>query len=225
MGARADEKSAEQEGARVRQKYFDSQVGETIAGMAEKRRLLGTEARRRHASGMFQSYIAKKDGPEDFISLLDFVSMYFPHLPRSAVKKACEKYAPLRPPVVKKAKTLKDVEGAKDEIKDMFAGLDSDKDGLVRMRSLEPKILDLGISKADIEEWMQELPPVLCRKQAGGLQDEVAISRMKSKLTLQDMECLLAPVHLVSPKKRGSLKEIKEQIRFCTEVARDAIYG
>merc|ERR1711988_1801080 len=128
---RADEKSAEQEAARIKERYFDQQVGGTIAAMAEKRRLLGSEARRRHARGMFHSVTSKKSTHEQHITLLDWVSMFFPHLPRSAVKKACDKYAPEQPPTVVKKKTLNDINGAKEEIGDMFLGLDADRDGLV----------------------------------------------------------------------------------------------
>lgn len=220
---RADEKSAEQEAARIKERYFDQQVGGTIAAMAEKRRLLGSEARRRHARGMFHSVTSKKSTHEQHITLLDWVSMFFPHLPRSAVKKACDKYAPEQPPTVVKKKTLNDINGAKEEIGDMFLGLDADRDGLVRIKSLEPRMLSLGISKTDIQDWLGDLPPVLCRKKAGTLH-EPSMSRVKSKLTLQDMECLLGPVYL-TPNKSSNLKDIQKQIEFSTDVACDAIYG
>merc|ERR1712100_167492 len=121
-----------------------------------------------HAHAMFESFTSKKAPSEtmQYITLVDFMSMFFPHLPRGAVKKAVAHYEKPPPPPPKKMQ-LQDLPEAKEEIKEMFDGLDSDKDGLVRVSSLKPLMADLGISEKDLADWMTELPPVLHRPQGG----------------------------------------------------------
>merc|ERR1711907_880192 len=97
--------------------------------------------------------------------------------------------------------------------KEMFDGLDTDKDGLVRVSSLKPLMANLGISDQDLASWMTDLPPVLHRPQGGvasefglmtGLQRKLI--RQKSKLDLDDMERLMAPVYLPPhPRPRAAM--------------------
>lgn len=224
--AKADVRKAEQEGDRVKAKFFDEVVGDTIGEMAERSYLKGAHAQRRHAAGMFQAIMRKKTAScsTQVLSLLDFLVLYFPHLPRSAVKRAYDKYTKPPPPPPKR-KTLGDVDGAKEEIAQMFRGLDRDQDGLVRMRSLKPLMSQLGISEQDTDDWLAELPPPLHRAQAGlnALKDP-QMSRKKSKLTIQDLECLLEPVFVQSPKKMTK-EDIAKQIELNHDIAMDVMYG
>jgi len=218
---RADEKTAEEHGERARQRYFDQTVGETMAAKVEKSHMDGDKARRVHACSMFQACTCKRQ--EAQISLLDFVAMYFPHLSRSAVKHAIDKHTKKAPAPPKK-KTLDDVDGAKEEILAMFQGLDSDRDGLVRMRSLRPKLQELGISEADLDEWVAELPPALVRAQ-GELKEGSSLQRNKSKLNLEDMQCLLTPVFMPATPSQENLHKIKQQIELNADLALDVIYA
>lgn len=221
--SRADQTRANDEKERVKKRYFDSGIGDTVAALAEHRYLHGAHAQRQHASAMFLTMVAKKPEEEMHqISLEEFVHMYFPHLSRAAVKKACDKYQKKPPP--QKRKTLADVKGALEEVQAVFAGLDSDNDGLVRVRSLEPLMMKLGISERDVEDWLKELPPVLLRA-TGELKEGASISRMKSTLNIQDMERLLEPVLLPASPKKLSKKEIDRKIEYQKELALDVMYG
>lgn len=220
--ARADEAQGEREAERVSERYFDKSAGATIGALAAEQRVNGVKAHRRHGSAMFHSAVAKSGRGADDISLADFVAMYFPHLPRSAVVKCVKKYTE-KPPPPKKTKTLEDVEGGKEEIEQIFKGLDTNNDGLVRVRSLEPLMCKLGISESDVNDWLSELPPRLHRAR-GELREGASLSRMRSTLHLQDMEKLLAPTILLSPRQL-SYDDMKKQLEFNADVALDVLYG
>jgi len=222
--SRADKKKAEDERLRIKSRFHDEGVGDSVGAMAEEHYLRGAHSQRQHAAAMFQAVTSKK-APQDahHISMLDFLCFYHPHLPRAAVKRAHEKYTkkPAPPP---KKRTLSDVEGAKEEVQRIFAGLDSNRDGLVRMRSLEPLMLRLGITEKDVEGWLEELPPVLQRA-GGNLTEGGSICRKKSKLNLQDMEKLLEPVFLPPSPKKLTREQINKQLEFNKELVLDAMYG
>ena len=55
------------------------------------------------------------------------------------------------------------MEGAVEAVREMFEGLDTDKDGLVRTSSLARLTSSLGIDSDDLQAWMKELPAVLHR--------------------------------------------------------------
>jgi len=228
---RADERKAEQEAERIKRRFHDKNVGETVGALAAQRSVMGTKARKQHASAMFQSASRHKT-PQNAgqLSLLDFVAMYFPHLPRAAVRHACEKYAEKPVPAPPK-KTLANVVGAKEEIQQIFEGLQTaqtamgvDSNGVVRVKSLAPLMFKLGITEKDVEGWLSELPPALYRAQ-GELGKGSALCRMKSTLNLQDMERLLAPLFMPKSPKAPSKECILKQIEFNKDLALDAIYG
>jgi len=203
----ADLRKAENHGKAVEARYQNEDVGSTMGAKAERHWLKSDRySRRKWAHSMFQSVTARKakdmtatwrgrdDAEMDKISLCDFMCLNFPHLPRSAVRRACDHYKRPPPPPPKET-TLRDVGGAKEEIRDMFDGLDKDKDGLVRTKSLANLCNRLGITHDDLEQWMTELPPVLHRvkgRLGGGGQSD--LSRKKSKLDLMDFERLMEPV-------------------------------
>jgi len=220
--SRSDQRKAEDERERIRKKFFDEHLGDTVAMLAEDRYLKGSQAQKQHAAAMFLSVTSKNGAAQ--ISLLDFMCMYFPHLSRAAVKRACDKYKKPPPPPAKK-KTLGDVAGAREEVAQVFAGLDSDGDGLVRMRSLEPLMARLGISKQDLQDWLAELPPALQRARNHTLVEGSSLTRMKSKINLQDMEKLLEPVFLPKSPKAQTKDQIAAQIERAQALALDAVYG
>jgi len=226
--ARSDAKAAEREGCRVKAKYFDEGIADTMAMQAEKRRLMGEKARRKHASAMFHSVMDRKSpGSAPVISLLDFMSMYFTHLERSEVKKACLKYAPPVVPRKPRRTSLEEVQlghgfTAKEEASQMFNALDSNGDGFVGVESLKSRANQLGITEQDIDKWVRDLPPVMTRAM-GGLQGGVAMCRMKSKLDLEDWECMLGPVYCPSPKK-VSKASIMRDIERSQDMSLEAIY-
>merc|ERR1711998_50561 len=220
---RLDERKAEREGERIRNRYFDKRIGDTIGALAELSIVQGAEARARHASGMFRAVVEAAGKSEDRIELVDFVQLFFPHLPRHAVRRACEHYAE-KPPPPPRTKTfeekLDECEGAREEIQQIFERLDGDKDGLVRMKSLEPMMVELGITQKDIRGWMSDMP---CGKGLG------VMGRMKSKLDADDMQLLLGPTYTPpSPKPMDMAaegEEIKQQIEFNQEVLLEVMYG
>lgn len=222
---RADVKAAEREAERVKEKYFDEGIGDTVALHAERRRMQGQHARRKHAVCMFQSVMATKTPKEErCITLVDFMCMYFTHLSRDDVKRACRKYAPVEAAPVPKKRTLDDVQledgsTAKDEALQMFHALDTDKDGFVGVRSLKVRAQELGITEGEVSEWMKELPPVLQRRSAG-LQNGSVLSRVRSKLDMEHWEALLGPVYVKTPKK-NSKKDIMRDIDASSQMATD----
>merc|ERR1712072_86948 len=129
--AKADLREAERVGERVKARFVgDKNMGETAGDIAAKRRV--EKGMVKHAQAMF-----------------------FPHLSRAAVERACKQYQP-KPKPAPKEPTLDDVEGAREEISDMFKGLDHDHDGLIRMRSLTPLAIKIGLSHDDLQEWLTE---------------------------------------------------------------------
>lgn len=215
--SRADEAQGEREAERISERYFDKGMGATVGGLAAVNRARGPKSQTQHASAMFHAGLQR--GSQ--ISLVDFVALYFPHLPRTAVVRAVNKYTKKPPPSAPPKKTLNATQ--KNEIVDMFTGLDSDSDGLVRVKSLERKVCSLGISQNDLNDWMMELPPQLHRAK-GNLLEGASLSRMRSKLNLQDMEKLLAPTLLLSPRNM-SYGDLKNQLEFNADVALDVLYG
>lgn len=218
---RLDEKKAEREGERIRARYLDKRVGDTVGALAELRCMESAKARSRHAAGMFRTVAEGAGKPEHHnrIELLDFVALFFPHLPRSAVRRACEHYCekpPPPPPPKTFDEKLDETPGARDEIKDIFERLDSDHDGLVRMKSLEPIMVELGITQNDIKGWLEDMTPGV-------------MSRMKSKLDVDDMQQLLGPTYIPpSPKRKDNAsegEEIKDQIAFNQDILLDVLYG
>merc|ERR1719261_1312634 len=181
--------------------------------MAELRCVQGQQARSRHAASMFHAAVGRAGNHEDRIELVDFVALFFPHLPRPSVQRACDHYVE-KPPPPPKTKTfeekLGEVSGAREEIQQIFERLDGDKDGLVRMKSLEPLMVDLGITEQDLAGWMEDL------------QEDNVLQRKKSKLDAGDMQRLLGPVYIPSsPKCEDNVsagKEIKQQIDFNQDV-------
>jgi len=221
---RLDEKKAEREGERIRARYFDKNVGDTVGALAELRYVQGKQARTRHASSMFQTVTERtkksKNPHDNRIELVDFVAMFFPHLGRSAIQRACDYYAE-KPPPPKPIKTfeqkLDEVPEAREEIRAIFERLDGDKDGLVRMKSLEPMMIEHGISESDVQGWLQE-----------GATGEMC--RMKSKLDVEDMQRLLGPVYIPpSPKDNNDCvsegKEISKSIDRQHAILLDVMYG
>lgn len=221
-----DERKAEREGERIRSRYFDKDVGDTVGALAELDKLSGDQARGRHAAAMFRAVVeaAGKTGEEqDRIELVDFVALFFPHLQRAAVRRACEHYCekPAPPPKIKTfEEKLEEAPGAKEEIREIFERLDGNKDGLVRMKSLEPMMVELGITQKDIQGWMLDMP------HGKGLG---AMGRMKSKLDVDDMQQLLGPSYILpSPKVKSRVvegEEIKQQIAFNQDILLEVMYG
>merc|ERR1712072_497807 len=194
------------------------------SGRDTSTRTWGTQARTRHASSMFQTLAERtkksKNPHDNRIELVDFVAMFFPHLGRSAIQRACDYYAE-KPPPPKPIKTfeqkLDEVPEAREEIRAIFERLDGDKDGLVRMKSLEPMMIEHGISESDVQGWLQE-----------GATGEMC--RMKSKLDVEDMQRLLGPVYIPpSPKDNNDCvsegKEISKSIDRQHAILLDVMYG
>ena len=236
---KADEKKAEDHGKAVEARFMNKDLGSSMGEKAERNYLQSdVHCRKKWAQNMFQSVVSKKandlratwrgrDKREaERISLLDFMCMNFRHLPRSAVRRACEHYQKPPPPAPTKER-LSDVEGAQEEIKEMFEGLDTDGDGLVRCNSLAMRTSALGISQDDLAAWMTELPPALQRTKA--LPHHTALVKTKSKLTLSDFERLMAPVYIKAQKPALTLSEelesIKTSIEFHCDMAMDAMYS
>merc|ERR1711988_167471 len=169
-----------------------------------------------HAAAMFEAATRRLPAAErDALDLASFVAMYFPHLPKSAVARACHRYTYKPPPVVPPPKTLDDCDGAKDEIAAIFDNLDGDHDGLVRVRSLEPLLQRIGISQRDVQGWLQELES----PHAGTLQ----LHRLKSKLDVGDLEKLLAPVyveaeHPVEERRDLTMEEMQRRLQWNQEL-------
>lgn len=240
---RQDERKAEDHARHIQSKFHDADVGSTIGAMAEKAYLASPYfARRQHAQAMFYSFVdrkaqdmtatwKKRNNPEEGakISLLDFMCLNTPHLPRDAVRKACEFYSPLPPPPPKEEK-LADIEGAKEEVAQIFQALDVDGDGVVKVKNLEPLMVKLGITKKDVNDWLSELPPSLHRVEASLTPDVPPLTKMKSKLGLLDLEKIMAPVYLKIPEQPGTatsndLEEIQKRIEWNEKIAMDVIYG
>lgn len=246
---RADKKKAEDHAKHVKSRFHDQNVGSTIGNMAEKAYLDSpTYARRQHATAMFYSFIDKKaknmtatwkkrddltEGTK--ISLLDFMCLNIPHLPRDAVRRACEFYAEKPPPPPKEEK-LSDVEGAKEEIAEMFKALDKDRDGILKVKNLEPVLIQLGITKNDMDAWLGELPPSLHRVKGASRLDISGrlpqLTKQKSKLDIFDLERLMEPVYVsrngnIKPElaKEDSLEDIQKRIAWNEKIANDVIYG
>ena len=247
---RADRKKAEDHAKHVKSRFHDQDVGSTIGNMAEKAYLDSpTHARRQHATAMFYSFIDKKaqnmtatwkkrddltEGTK--ISLLDFMCLNIPHLPRAAVRRACEFYAEKPPPPPEEGK-LADVEGAKEEIAEMFKALDKDGDGILKVTHLEPLLVQLGITKDDMEAWLRELPPSLHRVKGAARLDISGrlpqLTKMKSKLDILDLERLMEPVYVTGAGggktqrnvEDDSLEAIQQRIAWNEKIANDVIYG
>lgn len=212
---RLDVKKAEREGERVRARFLNKDIGDTVGAQAESRLLKGERARSNHAVSMYRSVVEKKGKLE----LVDLCELYFPHLPRSAVKRACDHHAEKPPPPAAPKsfdEKLDEATGAREEITDIFEALDTDGDGLVRMRSLEPLLIDLGITEKDMSSWMQD-----------------GMIRTKSKLNVDDMHRLLGSAYIPSsPRpdangefKRETLESLKRQISWDQNLALEIIYG
>lgn len=211
---RLDEKRAEREGERVRSRFLNKDIGDTVGAMAELRALKGEAARSKHAVSMFRT-VVEKTGQ---LQLVDMLALYFPHLPRTAVERAYNHHAekPAPPPPKKSfEQRLDEAPGARDEIKDIFEALDGDRDGLVRMKSLEPMMVELGITEKDIEGWLAA--------------DGMGMIRMKSRLDVDDMQRLLGSAYIApSPKSNAGSKvekEIKKQIEWDQNLALEVMYG
>merc|ERR1711881_689156 len=210
-------------GERVKARFVgDKNMGETAGDIAAKRRV--EKGMVKHAQAMFLSVVAKKKGASQ-ISLVDFVAMFYPHLSRAAVERACKQYQP-KPKPAPKEPTLDDVEGAREEISDMFKGLDHDRDGLIRMRSLTPLAIKIGLSHDDLQEWLTELPPALYRAHGSHNLEakHLSMERRRSKLTHEDFERLLAPVYLETPEQLDT-EGLRRQREFNADLAQDVLYS
>ena len=104
-GVKADEKKAVDCGRAVKARFQNKDIGYLMGHKAERKYKANTHSRKRWAQSMFQSVVTKKqkdmkatwrgrgDAKEaDRISLLDFMCLSITHLPRSAVRRACEHY-------------------------------------------------------------------------------------------------------------------------------------
>merc|ERR1711939_21745 len=198
---RMDARKSQSEGERRGALCFDETTRQIVGRTAEKAYLEGKHAQRQHhAAGMFKAIVSKKSHSCEHISLLDFLSLSLPHLPKSAVKRAHDKYNKKPEP---KRKTLDDVDGAKEEVAHMFRCLGPDHQGLVSISSLEPRLEKLGFSSKDVNDMLAELPPPLFRAQGDiNAPEQAQLCRQKSKLSLQDVEKLFEPVFVLqdSPK-------------------------
>lgn len=217
---RLDKRQAEREGDRVRSRFLNKDMGDTAGAMAELRALKGHQARCRHASSMYRTVVERTGKLE----LVDLLGLYYPHLPRSAVQKACDHHMekpPPPPPPKTFDEKLDEAEGARDEITQIFNRMDGDGDGLVRVKSLEPLMIDLGIPQSDMEDWLRDL-----QTDAGG-----ALQRMKSKLDVDDMQRLLGPAYFLPSPSSNSVgsnateAQIKKQIDWDQNLALEVIYG
>jgi len=184
--------------------------------------LLGRQPRiLSHAEAIYESIMRREKIRPAGIGLVQFVSLYFAHLSRADVERAVRKYtykAPLRPP---RETTLEDIEGAKEEIKGIFASLDSDHDGLVRVASLEPMFQRTGLGETTIHEWLRNLGL------QGSLEEPQQLERLKSKLDLGDLTELLAPVYIDSAKEKMSYataREIQRKLDFNSDLKLSVLY-
>lgn len=175
-----------------------------------------------HSFGIYERIMSKERQVHGGISLVQFVHLYFPHLSRAEVERTVKHYTYEPPPPPPVERTLSDVEGAKEEIEEIFKKLDGDKDGLVRVKSLEPMFLRTGLRSGDVQEWLKEI----------GLQGthateaEKKLERLKSKLDLRDMEKLLGPVYVGSSEDQpATTKQIQKQIDWNRDLALDVIYA
>merc|ERR1712146_392343 len=60
------------------------------------------------------------------ISLAQFVHLYFPHLSRQEIERTCSHYTYVPPSLPPRKRTLEDVNGAREEIGEIFKRLDGD---------------------------------------------------------------------------------------------------
>jgi len=228
----ADAKKAKSEGERRGALCFDETTREVVGRKAEQSFLEGAHARRQHATGMFKAIVSKKSRSSceqtvEHISLLDFLALYLPHLSKAALKKAHDKY--VKAPAPKRKPTLEDVDGAKEEVEQIFRSLGPNHQGLVSMRTLEPRLEKLGFNSQDVSDLLAELPPPLFRAQGDvNAPEQAQLQRQKSMLSLQDVEKLLEPVFCVHNSPKDGLishSEMEKQIAASSEMAMGLIYS
>lgn len=175
------------------------------------------ECLEKHAIAMHDSATRKKQyNLNDGINLVQFVALYFPYLPEAEVARACHHYTYKPPKKTKREKTLDDVEGAREEIATIFQNMDTDHDGFVRVKSLEPMFHRIGLTNEDTHEWLQNLPSA------------AKLDRRKSKLDALDLEHLLAPTYIaqvLSPEQPLSREQLERQMEWNREIYVDIIGG
>jgi len=186
-------------------------VGRHMPERLRKRPSAG-ETLEKHAVAMLDTLTRSRRIDGEGITLDTFVGLYFPYLPIHEVKRACQHYTYKSPKPEKKEKTLDDVVGAREEISAIFDNLDSDHDGLVRVKSLKPLLTKIGIEEDELDGWLQELPGA-------------NLQRMKSRLDATDLEHLLAPAYIaeVQSPKTLSKAELERQIEWNNEIYLDII--
>jgi len=214
--AKADERIAERQNKRMQHSLFahGHMLGE------KRERAAVARINPMIASGMFKAVVRKKmrvaelqqttNLHMDSITLVDFMALCHPHLPRSSVKRAIRHYdeKPSKP-----KKTLD--EGAREEISMIFEHLDKDHDGLVRVKSLRPLLNKLGIQDGDLTSWLTDLK----HKETNEL------CRAKSKLNEDDFSQLLEPVYMPQTPQVMSREEEQRKLDQALEFAADVMYG
>jgi len=172
--------------------------------------ILENQAMSMHESVMRHSESCQQRGG---ITLVSFMALYFPYLPLHEVERACQHYVrPPTPPPPPPKKTLDDIEGGREEITEIFDRLDTDRDGLVRMKSLEPMLQRIGISRQEVDDWITQLP-------------SNKMQRCKSKIDAQDLEHLLAPSYVArieSPVQK-TRAQIERDLEWNRELYLDVI--
>lgn len=155
-----------------------------------------------HAGGMYDAIVRKRRHAQSGISLVQFMSLYFPHLPRQRIIEAIKHYTYKPPPEPPPVKTLDDVVGAREEIQGIYKIL-AGPDGLVEISTLEPVLARTGLSADDVREWL------------GEIRAETDQDSSMSKLDFRDVEEMLTPVYMAALDDEGrtSPQQISEGIR------------
>jgi len=185
-------------------------MNERDDGSRRKVRPSHSEVVGKHALDMYQSALRKSiRGDGKGITLASFCAMYFSHLPFHEVERACMHYTYRPPTPTPRETTVGDIEGAQDEIKAIFDALDTDHDGLVRMKSLEPMLQRIGISTQEVSEWLEQLP------------SRPGVQRTLSKIDAMDLESIMAPSYIArveGPAKNLTMEELKRQHEWNEEI-------
>jgi len=169
-----------------------------------------------HAEAMHEAVTRKsiKCQQRGGITLVQFVALYFPHLPMSVVERACHHYTYTPPPPPPKEKTLDDIDGARAEITAIFDNYDTDHDGFVRVKSLQALFHNIGVSEQEASEWLSNLPS-----------NQHSLCRLKSKLDVTDMEHLLAPTYIAQAltPRALSYEQLQQRLDWNNELYLDLI--
>jgi len=193
-------------------KAVQSHNGDESQGATLQRKVRPSagETLRTHAADMYESVIRRSQQCQDAngITLASFCALYFPHLPFCEVERACRHYTYRPPTPPPRETTLDDIEGGREEICDIFEALDSDHDGFVRMKSLEPMLQRIGVSREEVAEWLGSLP-------------NRGVQRTLSKIDKLDLVDIMAPSYVArveGPAKDLTMDEIQRQHEWNEEI-------